>query len=404
MNERIELLKGYLKRLGEGEDLEAVREDFAEAFRDVDPAEIMKAEQEMLAEGTPLSEVQKLCDVHAALFHGRTKEEQIANAERAVNASVLRHKRETKTRKLAQTNGHPLWLFSQENGALSMLLEQAEEKIRDGSADKKTLESLRGISVHYAKKGDLLYPVLNVRYGISGPSSVMWTVDDEIRDEISILSKMDGGEKNWQKRFADVVKRAEEMIYKEANILFPNCAEHFTEEEWIGIYFDQKDYAVCFGVEPEVWDYAEEHKSDPQVALSDTEIRMPGGHLTIEQLIALLNTIPMEITFVDVDNINRFFNEGPKDFKRPGMAIDREVFSCHPPKVEATVRRIIDEFRAGTLDEVPIWMDKNGKCMLVKYMAVRDTDGVYLGTLELVQDMGFAKEYFQPGKKQTELW
>lgn len=122
---------------------------------------------------------------------------------------------------------------------------------------------------------------------------------------------------------------------------------------------------------------------------------MAGGHMTVEQLTAMLNTIPLEISFVDADNINRFFNEGPKVFKRPGMAIDREVFSCHPPKIEQQVRRIIEEFRNGTLDKVPVWMDKNGKTMLVTYMAVRNRDGKYLGTMELVQDMDFAKEYFQ---------
>ena len=74
----------------------------------------------------------------------------------------------------------------------------------------------------------------------------------------------------------------------------------------------------------------------------------------ISQLEALLNAIPMEITFVDEDNINRYFNEGSKVFKRPVMAIDREVFSCHPPKIEAKVRRIIEEFRIGTLDEVSV--------------------------------------------------
>ena len=132
------------------------------------------------------------------------------------------------------------------------------------------------------------------------------------------------------------------------------------------------------------------------------EIIMPGGHLTVAQLTAMLNTIPMEITFVDEDNINRFFNEGPKDFKRPGMAIDREVFSCHPPKVEQQVRHIIGEFRKGTLDKVPIWMEKNGKTMLVTYMAVRDATGTYLGTIELVQDMGFAKEHFLSDVKAKE--
>ena len=65
--------------------------------------------------------------------------------------------------------------------------------------------------------------------------------------------------------------------------------------------------------------------------------------MTVPQLEALLNTLPIEITFVDDNNINRFFNEGPKVFKRPQMAIDREVFSCHPPKIEAMVRAILDD-------------------------------------------------------------
>jgi len=124
------------------------------------------------------------------------------------------------------------------------------------------------------------------------------------------------------------------------------------------------------------------------------EIVMPGGHLTIEQLTALLNTIPLEISFVDTDNINRFFNEGPKVFKRPSMAIDRDVFSCHPPKIEPMVRQIIDDFRNNRRDDVSVWMEKGGRTMLVKYLAVRDKTGKYIGTVELVQDMEFAKEHF----------
>ena len=127
---------------------------------------------------------------------------------------------------------------------------------------------------------------------------------------------------------------------------------------------------------------------------------MPGGHLTIEQLTAMLDTLPIEITFVDADNINRYFNDGPqaKVFKRPQMAIDREVFSCHPPKIEPMVRAIIDDFRSGRRDQVPVWMEKQGRAMLVLYMAVRNKQGQYLGTVEMVQDMEFAREHFM---KQT---
>ena len=114
MGNQVESLKKYLKRLGAGEDLEKVRKDFAVEFQDVDATVIMKAEQEMLAEGTPLSEVQKLCDVHAALFHGATREEKIANAEREVNAAMIREERTTKTQKLIEQKGHPLYTFTKE--------------------------------------------------------------------------------------------------------------------------------------------------------------------------------------------------------------------------------------------------------------------------------------------------
>lgn len=390
-----ERIKEYLKRLGTDEELASVRADFVKEFEAVDAAEIMSAEQELLKEGTPLSEVQRLCDVHAALFHGKTKEEQIANAEKAVAANVREYKL-SETAKLIAIPGHPLHTFSMENEALEEVIKRCREALDNGHVPYDLIEEVRQLAIHYAKKGDLLYPHLKVKYEISGPSDVMWTVDDEIRDEFAALAKKSGKQDEaWRKRFDAALTRAEEMIYKEANILFPNCALNFTEEEWFGIYRDSKDYADCFGVANGVWEAAEAAKVESKAAGREGEIILAGGRMTVEQLEAMLNTIPLEITFVDTDNINRYFNEGPKVFKRPGMALEREVFSCHPPKVEQQVRRIIGEFREGTLDKVPIWMDKNGRTMLVTYMAVRDRDGVYLGTMELVQDMEFAKVYFQ---------
>ena len=317
-----------------------------------------------------------------------------------------------------ETTGHPLFTLTRENEALEKLIarirEQLDRKVTEAAGtgtavngsrntgenavSRELLSEIRELAIHYAKKGDLLYPLLKVKYGISGPSDVMWTTDDEIRDELSGLAKAKGQDEAWKQRMERAMTRAEEMIYKEANILFPNCAVHFTEEEWIGIYQDAKDYDVCLSVEPKSWERAEkilQERTACQRESDDGEIVMAGGHLEVEELEAMLNTIPMEITFVDVENKNRFFNEGHKVFKRPAMALGREVFSCHPPKVEQQVRRIIEEFRAGTLDEVPVWMNKNGRIMLVKYMAVRDRNGQYIGTLELVQDMEFAREYFE---------
>ncbi len=481
--DRIEKLKSYLKRLGEGESLEAVRKDFSEEFQGVEASEIMKAEEAILAEGTPITEVQKLCDVHSALFHGTTD---------------YSNKHE-KSAALSQVKGHPLQTFTRENEALTKLIDRMKELLHDtdettcsGSrqadekqadtgnlpADEKQADTgnlpqiaalllkIREVAVHYAKKGDLLYPHLNARYGIAGPSAVMWTADDEIRDELGILckalqkereaaerrtteskgretaerdtveckgreaaernatgspktaDKSHGPDAKWRERLQKVLLRAEKMIYKENHILFPNCAVNFTEEDWMGIYRDAKDYADCLGVHGEVWEEAEswlekEKKARKPVFkdakdrqdsegeegradsdFSDGVIHMPGGHMTIRQLTALLNTIPLEISFIDAEDRNCYFNEGPKVFKRAQMALGRSVFTCHPPKVETMVRRIIGEFREGTLDRVPVWMDKGGRTMLVTYMAVRDESGEYMGTMELVQDMEFAKEHF----------
>lgn len=440
--DRIEKLKSYLKRLGEGESLEAVRKDFAEEFQGVEASEIMKAEEAILAEGTPITEVQKLCDVHSALFHGTTD---------------YSNKHE-KSAALSRVKGHPLQTFTRENEALTKLIDRVKELLHDtdettGSGSLPQIAALllkiREVAVHYAKKGDLLYPHLNARYGIAGPSAVMWTADDEIRDELGALCKAlqkgretagqnatgskgrETAEPNatgsfqssqwdakWLERLQKVLLRAEEMIYKENHILFPNCAVNFTEEDWMGIYRDAKDYADCLGVHGEVWEEAEnwlrkekeakktvfKGTKDSQASegeedragsnFSDGVIHMPGGHMTIRQLTALLNTIPLEISFIDAEDRNCYFNEGPKVFKRAQMALGRSVFTCHPPKVETMVRRIIGEFREGTLDRVPVWMDKGGRTMLVTYMAVRDESGEYMGTMELVQDMEFAKEHF----------
>ncbi|MBR0194757.1 MAG: DUF438 domain-containing protein [Paludibacteraceae bacterium] len=400
--ERTEQLKSYLRRLGAGEDLESVRADFAQAFREVEASEIMQAEQELMREGTPLTEVQKLCDLHSALFHGATREEKIANAEKAVEESLRRSAsastadytdKHQRAAALAAIPGHPLHTLTRENEALTQRIAAAREALAQGTELTAELEKVREVIIHYEKKGDLLYPLLDVRYGISGPSDVMWTVDDEIRDELKALVTATERGEAWSTRVDAVLKRAEEMIYKERNILFPICAVNFTEAEWQGIYRDAKAYDDCLGVTGEAWEAAEESSSAVATAV-EGEVVMPGGHMTVPQLAAMLNTIPAEISFIDTENINRYFNEGPKVFKRPGMAIDRDVFSCHPPKIEPMVRAIIDDFRTGKRDRVPVWVEKDGHIMLVNYMAVRDKDGNYLGTMEFDQDMQLAKEYF----------
>lgn len=395
-SERVEQLKSFLKRLGTGEELGAVRDDFVSQFAHVEASEIMKAEQGLMREGTPLAEVQQLCDLHSALFHGSTIHEQMDAEHAKVEAVLEAQEKSQSVVTLVETVGHPLNRLTEENKALDALIEATKVKVASKTATVDDVNEVRQVSIHYAKKGDLLYPHLKVAYDISGPSLVMWTVDGDIRDGFGRLARAESIDDAWYEEFDGLLTRAQEMIYKEQNILFPICAENFSTEEWYQIYKDTEQYEEIFGVERVAWAEAESAlaaKAAPTSGDSNT-IALIGGSLTLEQLDAMLNTMPMEITFVDHVDINRYFNDGEKVFKRPTTAIGRDVFSCHPPKVEPIVRGIIESFRNGERDNVAVWLEKVGRPFYVNYMAVRDQNNNYLGILELVQDMQFAKEHF----------
>lgn len=162
---RTDQLKNFLRRLGAGEDLESVRRDFIREFKEVEAIEIMKAEQELIKEGTPITEVQKLCDIHSALFHGKTREERIFNAEKAVMDSIKKEKiksellkkdsfqqkeymdKKTKEPSLNEILGHPLQMLTRENEAISELLKEFRT-----TKNISLLVKFRDLSIHYAKK------------------------------------------------------------------------------------------------------------------------------------------------------------------------------------------------------------------------------------------------------------
>ena len=284
-SERVEQLKGFLKRLGTGEELGAVREDFASQFKHVEASEIMKAEQGLMREGTPLEEVQQLCDLHSALFHGSTIHEQM-DAEHAKVEAVLEAQEKSKSVVgLVETAGHPLNRLTEENKALDELIEAIRPKVADKTATYDDVNTVRQLSVHYAKKGDLLYPKLKVDYAIGGPSMVMWTVDGDIRDQLGDLAKSSQSVDDWYRRFDELLTRAQEMIYKEQNILFPICAENFSKEDWYQIYKDTAQYEDIFGVTRIAWPEA-----DAALAAQTTKpsgdnnaIGLIGGTLTVDR-------------------------------------------------------------------------------------------------------------------------
>lgn len=354
VQQRKELIKNYIERLTAGEDLAKVRKDFVENFEGVSSSEIMDAEEDLLNSGVNKEEVRKLCDVHSALFHGMTESEKTKEAYTDPFISYM----------------------ARENDKVKEIIKKAQE---EGDFS----EQLQKIGSHYKKKGDLIYPILKVKYKKKGPSDVMWAVDVEIGKGLKKAIK----EKN-QTLLDETLKRAEEMTYKEENILYPLVRDNLSKEDLDLLYQDLEDY------DHDLVAYGKENFEQEKIR-EDDYIHFKKGKLRIDQLEAMLDTMEIEITFVDDKDINSYYNdhEGRKVFKRPISSLGREVYTCHPPQVEPLVRGLIKDFKDKKKDSFKLIKRIGDKDYAISYYAVRDKEGTYKGVLETVQDLSFYKDY-----------
>jgi DUF438 domain-containing protein len=410
---RIRTLKEIITRLHHGEAPAAVKPRLAALLRECDAAEVAAMEQELMAEGMPAAEIMRMCDLHAEVVR-----DVLVDRPRPVPP------------------GHPVDTFRRENQALReasarfrallALLASGDElaPVEPDRLDacRRAFNELMDVEKHYQRKELLLFPFLE-RHGITGPSKVMWGKDDEVRAGLKALgaalaeNNVTRGE--WRIVASTVAAPAlaalEEMIFKEEKILLPMALETLTDADWGEIWAQTPQIGYCL-VEPRTgWvpPAADEPVSraaaeaatrggiafDPGAAslsgpsprpdaLSAGSIVLPTGSLTLEQLKAIFAVLPVDLTFVDADDRVRFFSEGPRRvFHRGRAVIGRKVQHCHPPASVATVERILTDFREGRQDVAEFWIDFRGRFVHIRYFAVRDEGGRYLGTLEVTQDL-----------------
>ncbi|MDZ7764406.1 MAG: PAS domain-containing protein [Melioribacteraceae bacterium] len=186
--------------------------------------------------------------------------------------------------------------------------------------------------------------------------------------------------------FEPALKSIEEMIYKEEKILLPMCVDTFTDIEWYQIDRQSDDIGFCIYFPEKRWEPNFETKENEK--RDDAKVRVSTGALKPEELEAMMNSIPLDLTFVDKDDKVRYFSHG-KDrvFQRSKAILGREVQYCHPPSSVHIVNQILDDFKTGKQDAAKFWIDFHGKYVHISYYAVRDNEGKYLGTVELTQDI-----------------
>jgi DUF438 domain-containing protein len=384
---RVRVLKDIIKHLHAGNPPEQVQRQMREIVKQTDASEIMAMEQELMAEGMPVEEVRSMCDLHSQ-----------------VTRDVLVQFPAPK----AIPPGHPVDTFRRENEALGTVIAQMKQAMAElqniaEAADpapivlriRQSYNELMDVDKHYQRKEHALFSCLE-RHGITGPSKVMWAKDDDIRNLLKQLGQSlhpgSAAAGAWKATLlstaAAAINAAGEMIYKEENILLPMSLETLSEDEWAEIWSASPKYGWCI-VEPR-----QGYAPSASVAREAMEVpysgalMLPTGNVSLEQLAAVFSTLPLDLTFVDADDRVAFFTEGPsRVFARSKAIIGRKVQNCHPPKSVETVDQILSDFKAGRQNVAEFWINFQGKFVHVRYFAVRSTDGRYLGTVELTQDL-----------------
>lgn len=390
---RHEVLKEIIRDLHSGADMDDVKKRFRELIRDIDPSEISKMEQRLIEEGMPESEVKRLCDVHVEVFRESLETREVPSAP----------------------EGHPVHTFMAENRACESLLAKLDA-VCDGLAGEasaeefekyrpnlsKLLGSLRKIDLHYLRKENQLFPLMEA-HDISGPSQVMWELHDDIRGMVkqALGEVEEGGADPCTGTVRRAVTMIRDMIYKEEHILYPLALEVLSEDEWRRVAQGEGEIGYAW-VEPQV-----EWKPDGEEEVVEQNNRdrleLDTGAMTREQINLLLKSLPVDLSLVDEnDRVVYYSDTKERVFPRSPGVIGRTVQKCHPPKSVHIVQRILDEFRAGKKDVAEFWIQMNGKFIHIRYFALRADDGAYRGCLEVSQDVTGIREL--DGERRLPDW
>jgi len=117
-------------------------------------------------------------------------------------------------------------------------------------------------------------------------------------------------------------------------------------------------------------------------------VRFETGILSVKQLETVLNHLPVDITFIDENDVVRYFSHGKERiFARTKAVIGRTVQNCHPPQSVHTVEKLLQDFKSGEKDAEDFWIQMKDKFIYIRYFAVRDEKGTYMGTLEFTQNV-----------------
>ena len=354
LTKRQRKLKDLVLDLHGGEDIKKLQSEFKEILIDVSATEIAEMEQSLIDSGElTAQQVTALCDIHVLVFKESLDVQQTPQT----------------------TPGHPIHTYMRENEEAIKLV----NLLKDSSEDDSVFEELKKIIVHYTRLQNQLFPLLE-KTGVTGPSTVMWAKQDEIRE---MFSKVDAS------NLSELLTAIEELIYKEENILFPMSLENLSEYDWVKVRTGEEEIGYAWvtpGTEWKPISPIDIHQVDQEP--ESPKINLNTGSLTLKEIDLLLRHLPLDISFVGVDEKVKYYSAtDERIFPRSPAVIGRSVINCHPSKSYDKVQKILAYFKEGKKDKAIFWIQMKDRFFLISYYAVRDDNGEFIGTLEVTQDV-----------------
>ena len=284
----------------------------------------------------------------------------------------------------------------QENIALKGILERFKETIKAGNLSNREneilvfAEEISKYNEHLLKLENILFPYLERKDERYFGFKVLWTLHDQTRDTIKkILSDaiFDMSDQEINSLLGTLYFQLFGLIQKQELILFPCAVEELSYDDMCEMHRQSFAYEFPYlerPIEPEVKALMTEDTFQfcEGLFLTDT------GHFDLTQLEGMLSVLPLYITLVDEHDKVAYFSK-PKDrlFPRSEAVIGRDVRNCHPSESVHIVETILNTFKRGERDNAEFWIQMRGKFVYIQYVAIRDKNNVYRGTLEMTQDI-----------------
>ncbi|MEX2750978.1 MAG: PAS domain-containing protein, partial [Candidatus Freyarchaeota archaeon] len=266
---------------------------------------------------------------------------------------------------------------------------------------------------HFLREENVLFPTIE-KHGITEPPAIMWMEHNQIREEKKQLHDLT---EKWEVlKFQDFKRQLSEIakplctiipkhFYKENKILFPAAVQVATSEEWEEARKEFDEIGYCCYTPPQMTvtipaEIIEKRRSETAL---EGVLQFETGSLSKEEVEAILDTLPIDITYVDKNDSVKYFNKAEKRiFIRTKSVIGRKVQQCHPQKSIHIVNKIIEAFKTGKKDSAEFWITMDNRLVYIRFFAVRNEDGKYLGTMEVVQDVTDIKKL--EGQKRLLDW